>query len=552
MKAPAATKPPPLPEDLDPSAIDPTPPPLAASGVQSIDVRRIKTLTNHRLGADDLGELVESIRTHGLRQPVEVWEIPARLRPGACRYTLAFGHRRLAAVKKLGEPTIEAFVVPAADYDIGAIRTVQAVENMMRRELTPIEEALACAALVTEGLGDAADLDDAGIERAARTVAAKLGRSLEYVRDRMRLARLSPAVRDMVAAGELLMGHALVLARCGDPGEQLRLAKVCSLNYREYGMRGERLAGRPGMSLPELRRAVGNHFESLKGVPWQLDVAFNGKPACTTCPHNGGNQRSLFVDKDDMDPEARCLKAVCYNAKQKAAAHQQDRLIALVVRMTKKGETSPDMTPAREGPTKAPSWLKLATVQRRAKAEVVAKAGGNGKGKPKAKAKSGFSVYVEGPEQKHRTALSRWKDKASEQLAAKLIAEPLRLMMAITFLEAHPQFDRWTDDKKARKLIAGELAGLLKLIDKPTIAHATELSVAIAKRCSAKGLLQHGIPGPLIERLAKGAGLVLDPPPTLKQFQDVARQEAKAQAAAKKKTSKRSKTTKPSKRKARR
>ena len=159
-----------------------------------------------------------------------------------------------------------------------------------------------------------------------------------------------------------------------------------------------------------------------------------------------------------MDPEARCLKAVCYNVKQRAAGQQQDRLVALVVRKTKKGETSPDMTPAREGPTKAPRWLKLPAVQRRAKAEVVAKAGGNGKGKtkPKAKASSG-SVYVEGPEQKHRNALHRWRDKAAEQLGAKLIAEPLRLMMTITLLEAHPQFDHWTDDKQARKLIAGEL-----------------------------------------------------------------------------------------------
>lgn len=110
--------------------------PQRTHSVKEIPVASIdRDVSNHRLVEDEerIRELAESIEAHGLQQPVRVYE-----KDGG-RYTLGFGFRRLAAHELLERETIPAFVEkPASDKDI---RAAQAIENLHRQDLHPLEEA---------------------------------------------------------------------------------------------------------------------------------------------------------------------------------------------------------------------------------------------------------------------------------------------------------------------------------------------------------------------------------------------------------------------------
>ena len=95
---------------------------------------------NPRRNVDGIGELADSIRAHGLLQPIVV-------RPVDGYYEVVAGHRRLAAIQQLGWPKVPA-VVRDDNQDDAYILTL--VENLQREDLTPKEEAAALEVLVRE------------------------------------------------------------------------------------------------------------------------------------------------------------------------------------------------------------------------------------------------------------------------------------------------------------------------------------------------------------------------------------------------------------------
>ena len=122
-----------------------------------------------------LDELTESIRAYGLLQPVIV-------RPRDDRYMLIAGHRRFAAVQRLGWEQVPAIVRDAESSDAFVLSLV---ENLQRADLRPREEAAALEALLRER------------EWSTRQVAAAIHRSASYVSRRLRVfddAVLAPLV----------------------------------------------------------------------------------------------------------------------------------------------------------------------------------------------------------------------------------------------------------------------------------------------------------------------------------------------------------------------
>ncbi len=135
------------------------------------DVRRIgveqlaSNPRNPRRRLDDIDELAESIRTHGLLQPLVV-------RPIQDHMEVVAGHRRLEAVRRLGWATVPC-VVRDEDTETAYILTL--VENLQRKDLTPGEEAQALEVLVrVHGWG-------------TRQIAAAINRSHAYVSKRLRV-----------------------------------------------------------------------------------------------------------------------------------------------------------------------------------------------------------------------------------------------------------------------------------------------------------------------------------------------------------------------------
>ncbi len=154
--------------------------------------------------ADDMAELVASIREVGLLQPVVV------RRTGPDAYELVMGERRWRATQEAGLDRIPAIVRETDDVDM--LRDAL-LENLHRSQLNPLEEASAYAQL----------LEDFGCTH--EELASRIGRSRPQISNTLRLLRLSPAVQRRVAAGVLSAGHARSLLAVEDGDLQDRLAQ---------------------------------------------------------------------------------------------------------------------------------------------------------------------------------------------------------------------------------------------------------------------------------------------------------------------------------------
>lgn len=163
-----------------------------------------------------LKELAESIRAQGVIQPLVVR--PVRELPG--QYEIVAGERRWRAARLAKLDTVPVVVRETSDQEALAIALI---ENLQREDLNPIEQAEALNRLCTE------------FSLTHQEVADAIGRSRPSVTNLMRLLELDPAVKEMLAAGTLEMGHGRALLSL-DPVEQRRLAERASaqgLSVRE-------------------------------------------------------------------------------------------------------------------------------------------------------------------------------------------------------------------------------------------------------------------------------------------------------------------------------
>jgi ParB family chromosome partitioning protein len=155
------------------------------------------------LGDADLAELTDSLREHGLVQPIVV-------RPRGDRYQLIAGQRRLAAARKLGWTQVPARVLDVEDRQMAEIAIV---ENLQRRDLDALEKAASFKHYIaTWGCTQ-------------EELAKRLSVDRSTVANLIRLLDLPESVQAQLRAGQISMGHARALLPLGDEDEQVRLAK---------------------------------------------------------------------------------------------------------------------------------------------------------------------------------------------------------------------------------------------------------------------------------------------------------------------------------------
>ena len=139
---------------------------------------------------DALADLADSIRQHGIIQPLTV------RKPQSGYYQIIAGERRWRAARMAGLDEVPAIVIEADDRKAMELAMI---ENLQREDLNPMEEAEGYQILVSQyGLTQ---------EQAAQQV----GKSRSAVANALRLLNLSPAVRAMVEDGKLSGGHARAL-----------------------------------------------------------------------------------------------------------------------------------------------------------------------------------------------------------------------------------------------------------------------------------------------------------------------------------------------------
>jgi ParB family chromosome partitioning protein len=181
-----------------------------------------------------LAELVESIRQHGIIQPLVVRNVGGK-------HELIAGERRWRAAQQAGLGQAPIIVRTATDLEV---LELSLIENLQRADLNPIEEAQAYARLANEF----------GMRQ--EDIAQRVGRSRAAVANSMRLLDLHEQVRAWLIQGLLSVGHAKALLALKEPDEQRSVAET--ILRRSATVRAtERLVARQlGGTRPRRRRQV--------------------------------------------------------------------------------------------------------------------------------------------------------------------------------------------------------------------------------------------------------------------------------------------------------
>lgn len=168
---------------------------------------------NPRKNIGDVTDLAASIKTNGLLTPLSVVH-------NGERYRVIAGHRRLAACKQAGTGAVPCFVL-----DLDPLQQLEAMitENCQREQLTVLEEADAIQGMLDLGATTA-------------SVAHRLGRSGDYVRDRAKAASIDNEVRaSRDDFGQISIGQLVAIARYdGRPDLQKRLAQAAGTSNFDY------------------------------------------------------------------------------------------------------------------------------------------------------------------------------------------------------------------------------------------------------------------------------------------------------------------------------
>lgn len=173
----------------------------------------------------ELSELAQSIRQHGLLQPLVV--SPAG-DDGDATYRLIAGERRLRAAKLAGLSNVPVVVRTVEEQQRFELALI---ENLQRSDLSPVEEARAYARLMSEG-GETQD-----------QLAKRLGKSRSRVAQLVRILKLSAEMQGALERGEITTGHAQALL--GTEGAERERLFAAILEHKLSVRETERRAGGP-------------------------------------------------------------------------------------------------------------------------------------------------------------------------------------------------------------------------------------------------------------------------------------------------------------------
>lgn len=166
------------------------------------------------ISPESLTDLVNSIREQGILEPIVVADTPAG-------YQIIAGERRWRASKILGlmkVPVVVKQVTPQTMLEMSI------VENVQREDLNPLERAQAYKRLIDE------------FSLSVTEVAKRVGKSLPYISNTIRLLTLPDAIKDALAAGVITEGHVRPLISIGDP--KLMLAAFRRILVEGISVRG--------------------------------------------------------------------------------------------------------------------------------------------------------------------------------------------------------------------------------------------------------------------------------------------------------------------------
>ena len=181
--------------------------PAVQSGLKTLPLHKIEPNPDQPrrdFDPEELEELAESIRTHGIIQPMTVREMPNGY------YQIIAGERRWRASRLAELAEVPVVVVEADDKKAMELALI---ENLQRTDLNPVEEAMGYDALIRE------------YGMTQEEAAARVGKSRPAVANALRLLGLSQPVLDKLREGQLTAGHARAVLQLKNEKKQLEAAQ---------------------------------------------------------------------------------------------------------------------------------------------------------------------------------------------------------------------------------------------------------------------------------------------------------------------------------------
>ena len=268
------------------------------SGVEEVEISKVSKSPwqpRSNFDADLLNNLTQSVKVHGVLQPLIVREINGN-------FELIAGERRLRAAEAAGLKTIPVIITTASDEKALQLALI---ENLQREDLNPIEEAEGYALLQKQfGLTQ-------------EKVAEQVGKARTSVANSLRILDLSDIIRKHVADGLLSIGHAKVLLTLDSSLEQEKLATRIikeSITVRSL----ERLVKKLSLPIKKPRAEKSDlPKDYLKNLTDELHRLFGTQVRISPSKTLANGRRvkgSLEIDFNDNDELDRLLQIIGYQS----------------------------------------------------------------------------------------------------------------------------------------------------------------------------------------------------------------------------------------------
>src|SRR3989344_6365569 len=235
---------------------------------------------------DSLGDLVNSIREHGIIEPLVVAKTPAG-------FQIIAGERRWRASKLAGLSTVPVVI---KETTAKGMLEMALVENVQREDLNPIERAQAFQRLIEEfGLP-------------VSEISKRIGKSESYVSNTMRLMALPDAIKDGLISGAITEGHARAIAGLGEIKLMVDAYKTI-LTESASVRRAEDLARRlkAQYSKTPAHKLERIHSDELDNIAKDLAQSVNGLVKIT---QSKVEARVVFVIRGSLEQTSQALKFI--------------------------------------------------------------------------------------------------------------------------------------------------------------------------------------------------------------------------------------------------
>lgn len=238
-------------------------------------IQRDENQPRKSFNESSLSELAESIKKHGVIQPITVQSLDKG-------YVIVMGERRFRASKIAGKKTIPCIV---SEFASDEVQEIQIIENLQREDVDVIEESEAISYLMDK--------------YSPGEISKRIGGSVSFVYQRIKLGKLIEPFKKLVRDNRITLEKALKIAAFSSEDQNTMIENLED-DFSNY----------------QLDHLISDKVFNLEKAPFDIadEKLLPKAGACTTCPFNAANIGDLFGEGKPV-----CTKAVCFETKKSKA-----------------------------------------------------------------------------------------------------------------------------------------------------------------------------------------------------------------------------------------